>query len=268
MSKKRKTARPEDSRLRRLAVRTVSLDLPSGYVIPRHSHGFHQLVYSSTGVMTVKTAAGLWVVPSHRAVWMPQGISHEIETSGLVKMRTLYLHTKLSDSFPRECVVVSISPLLRELILHTCRKGMLDHSIPEHARLIAVLVDQIQALPSVPFQLPTPIDPRAKRAAQIILSTLGDEGSLAEICRSAGASRRTLERLFLTETGMTTGVWRQQARVLRALQLLGVGQDVTTVAMDVGYAGTSAFVAMFKKATGSTPGAYGRRNTRPTETID
>ena len=247
-------------------MRSVSLDLPPGYVIPRHSHGSHQLVYSSTGVMTVRTTRGLWVVPSHRAVWMPQGMSHEIETSGLVKMRTLYLHPKISNSFPRECAVVSISPLLRELILHTCRKGMLDNSIPEHARLIGVLVDQIQLLPSVPFQLPIPIDPRANRAAQIILSTLADEGSLAQICRNAGASRRTLERLFLIETGMTTGVWRQQARVLRALQLLGTDHDVTTVAADVGYSGTSAFVAMFKKAIGSTPGAYSRRNTRLRET--
>ena len=218
--------------------------------------------------MTVRTAAGLWVVPSHRALWMPRGMNHGIETSGFVKMRTLYLHPKLSDSFPRECVVVSISPLLRELILHACRKGMLDRSIPEQARLIGVLVDQIHTLPSVPLQLPFPIDPRANRAAQIILSTMADESSLAEICRNAGASRRTLERLFRAETGMTTGVWRQQARVLRALQLLGAGRDVTTVAVELGYSGTSAFVAMFKKAMGRTPGTYGRRSTRLSETID
>ena len=209
--------------------------------------------------MTVRTGQGLWVVPSHRAVWMPQKTEHQIETSGLVKMRTLYLPSTLSDSFPPECVVVSVSPLLRELILHICGIGLLNSSISEHARLIGVLVDQIQALSTVQFQLPLPIDRRARRAAQTILSTLGDERSLDDICRQVGASRRTLERFFLSETGMTTGVWRQQARVLRALQLLGAGQDVTSTALDVGYSGTSAFVAMFKKAIGDTPGRYAMR---------
>src|SRR5436190_14806414 len=96
-------------------VRTFSLDLPVARVIPRHTHEQHQLVYASTGVMTVRTARGLWVVPSHRAVWMPARMEHEIETSGFVAMRTLYLDPALSESFPRQCVVVSVSPLLREL---------------------------------------------------------------------------------------------------------------------------------------------------------
>jgi AraC-like DNA-binding protein len=237
-------------------VRTFSVDLPVARVIPRHTHEQHQLVYASTGVMTVRTERGMWVVPSHRAVWMPAGMEHEIETSGFVAMRTLYLDATLSDRFPSQCIVVSVSPLLRELILHACRIGVLDGANVEHARLIAVLVDQMHVLPTVAFQLPLPQDPRAQRAARTILSAPGDENSIDDICRLAGASRRTLERLFFSETGMTIGMWRQQARVLRALQLLGAGHNVTSVGLDVGYSGTSAFVAMFKKAIGTTPGAY------------
>jgi AraC-like DNA-binding protein len=186
-------------------------------------------------------------------------MEHEIETSGFVAMRTLYLDTTLSDSFPKQCVVVSVSPLLRELVLHACRIGVLNGANAEQARLINVLVDQMHILPAVPFQLPLPLDPRAQRAARAILSAPGDEHSIDEICRHAGASRRTLERFFFAETGMTTGLWRQQARVLRGLQLLGAGHNVTSVALEVGYSGTSAFVAMFKKAIGTTPGAYARR---------
>ena len=206
--------------------------------------------------MTVRTARGLWVVPPHRAVWMPAEMEHEIETSGFLAVRTLYLETTLSDTFPRQCTVVSVSPLLRELILHACRIGVLEGANAEHARLIAVLLDQMQVLPTVAFQLPLPLDPRALRAARAILSAPGDEHSIDAICTKAGASRRTLERLFFSETGMTTGLWRQQARVLRALQLLGAGHNVTSVALEVGYSGTSAFVTMFKKAIGTTPGAY------------
>jgi AraC-like DNA-binding protein len=186
-------------------------------------------------------------------------MEHEIETSGFVAMRTLYLEPTLSVSFPDRCVVVSVSPLLRELILHACRVGVLNVADAEQARLIAVLVDQLHILPSVPFQLPLPVDPRAQRAARAVLAAPGDECSFVQLCRKAGGSRRTLDRLFSLETGMSIGVWRQQARVLRALQLLGAGHNVTSVALEVGYSGTSAFVSMFKKTTGTTPGAYAAR---------
>ncbi len=187
---------------------------------------------------------------------------HEIEMSGFVSVRTLYLDPTLSDSFPSRCGVVNVSPLLRELILHACRIGVLDSSNAEHTRLIGVLVDQVHTLTVIPFQLPWPRDRRAHRAAEMIFGELGQEfSSLNAICRRVGASRRNLERLFLTETGMTIGLWRQQARVLRGLQLLGAGHNVTSVALDVGYSGTSAFVAMFKKAIGTTPGRYAMRNT-------
>src|SRR5258705_3710235 len=101
-----------------LHVRTFSVDLPVARVIPRHSREQYQLVYASAVVMTVRTKRGMWVVPSHRAVWMPAGMEHEIETSGFVAMRTLYLDTTLSNNVPSQCLVVSVSPLLRELILH------------------------------------------------------------------------------------------------------------------------------------------------------
>jgi AraC-like DNA-binding protein len=243
-----------------MRVRTLAMDLPTPRIIPLHAHSQHQLVYGSSGVMTVRTARGLWVVPAHRAVWMPAEMEHEIETSGFVALRTLYLDPALSASFPSGCEVVSVSPLLRELILHACRIGVLNDANAEQARLIAVLVDQLHVLPSIPFQLPLPVDPRAKRAARAILAAPGDERSFTQLCRHAGGSRRTLDRLFSSETGMTIGLWRQQARVLRALQLLGAGHNVTSVALEVGYSGTSAFVSMFKKAIGTTPGNYSTRS--------
>ena len=45
-----------------------------------------------------------------------------------------------------------------------------------------------------------------------------------DMAREAGASRRTLERLFQKETGMSLGRWRQQARLLHAMRLLARGE--------------------------------------------
>ena len=70
------------------------------------------------------------------------------------------------------------------------------------------------------------------------------------------ASERTVARLFLSETGLSFGAWRQQARVLEAMGRLGGGAPVTQVALDLGYDSVSAFSAMFRRAAGASPSAY------------
>lgn len=71
-----------------------------------------------------------------------------------------------------------------------------------------------------------------------------------------GATGRTLTRHFRMETGMSFIQWRQQIRILEALKLLGMQEAVTTVAIELGYDSPSAFISMFKKALGKTPGQY------------
>jgi AraC-like DNA-binding protein len=104
-----------------------------------------------------------------------------------------------------------------------------------------------------------PRDMHAARAAEILRADPGGPGgvrSLDRLARETGASKRTLERRFRAETGMGLGRWRQQLRLLQALRLLAEGQPVTSVALEVGYQSTSAFISMFKKAMGSTPRRY------------
>ncbi len=55
---------------------------------------------------------------------------------------------------------------------------------------------------------------------------------------------------------MTMAEWRQRLRMLRAVQLLAEGQPVTAAALAVGYSSVSAFIAVFKKEFGATPGRY------------
>jgi AraC-like DNA-binding protein len=55
---------------------------------------------------------------------------------------------------------------------------------------------------------------------------------------------------------MTFGTWRTQVRLLASLPLLAAGMPVATVARRVGYATPSAFVAAFRRVTGTTPGTY------------
>jgi AraC-like DNA-binding protein len=128
--------------------------------------------------------------------------------------------------------------------------------VPAHANLIGLLVDQLQALPAIPLQLPAPRDARAKRAASFLRENPSHAASLERIARRAGASKRTLERLFLRETGMSFGLWRQQLRLMQALERLAAGESVTEVALAVGYESTSAFISRFRQVLGTTPGRY------------
>lgn len=119
-----------------------------------------------------------------------------------------------------------------------------------------MIVDQLEPADSIPLQLPHPADSRALRVVGMLLADPGKQQTLEELCADCGASKRTIERLFLAETKMTFGQWRQQMRLLHALQLLASGEKVTGAALDAGYGSTSAFISMFRRQLGTTPTRY------------
>jgi len=234
----------------------LSADLPSGHSIIEHSHPEDQLIFACQGVMTVSTAQGIWVVPPLRAVWIPAGIPHSVRTSGAVSMRTLYFQRGLADNLPAQCQVIRVSPLLKELILHACALCRLSRARPAERRIIGMLLDLLSAAHSLPVKLPHPADPRALRVARALLANPADPAPLQRLSRAAGASKRTIERVFLAETRLSFQQWRQQLRLLHALERLAAGEKVTTAALDAGYRSPSAFIAMFKKQLGATPARY------------
>lgn len=238
-----------------IAVRSLALDYPSGFRLDYHSHEWHQLIYASRGVLTVYTQTGAWVIPCNRGVWVPAQVQHSLEMSGSVALRTLYFQKYHHAPF-ETCQAVNISPLMRELILHVIEMGYLLATDAAHARLVVVLVDLIQKLDILPLQLSIPKDRRALRLAKHFQNHPDDTRSLAHLSTQTGASQRTLERLFLSETGMTCGRWRQQCRLLAAFSRLAQGDSVTEVSLAMGYQNTSAFIAIFKTVFGITPGKY------------
>jgi AraC-like DNA-binding protein len=258
MSKMRQDSIFEHVGDRRSEVTTLTHEYPAGHAIPYHFHDRGQLVYATRGVMTVRTTEGAWVVPTHRAVWIPATVPHSIAMSGPVSMRTLYLARRLGKTLPRSCCVITVPPLLRELILQACALGTLNRRRRSEQHLIDVILDQLQVIETVALQLPNPDDPRALRVATVLISNPSNRRSLSQLCRSAGASKRTIERLFQSEIGMSLGKWRQQLRLMHAMRHLAEGVKVTTAALEAGYSTPSAFISSFRKALGTTPTAYFR----------
>jgi len=237
-------------------VASVSYDFQNAHTIPEHFHAEDQLIFASLGVMTLHTKQGIWVVPPSRAVWIPAGTPHLVVMSGTVSMRTLYFLPRLVRRLPQKCFVMNVSPLLRELIIHACGFGKLNTAVAAQKRVIEILRDQLQAAHCVALQLPRPADARAKRIVDTLLTDPAEERTLERLCRDCGASKRTIQRLFLAETKMTFGRWRQQLRLLHGLQLLASGEKVTAAALDAGYSSPSAFISMFRSQLGTTPGRY------------
>ncbi len=233
------------------SVRGYSVTHPAGSAVLPIEPGWDQLLYAASGVMTVSTPAGSWVIPPHRALWIPDGAPASVHTRGRVAVRTLYIASSLR-SLPAQTRAVNVPPLVRELLLHAVRSCPLDLGRSTDAALLTVLLDQLRTIPDAPLQLPRP---REERAAELAVALIDDPAlDLAMLATRVGASRRTLERVFTRETGMTLGAWRRRARMLRALELLAIGTTVTATAATVGYATPSSFVASFRQELGHPPG--------------
>lgn len=244
---------------------TLAYDYADGHAVPAHVHPEDQMVFAFTGVMTVETPQGTWIVPPQRAVWIPGGEIHAITMFGIVRMRSLYFAPGLVTRMGRGCGVLTVSPLLRELIIHACGRPAWHRDQAEEDRLIGVLIDQLGVSEWEPVLLSQPRDPRAQRLAARMLREPKETAPLDDLCRRAGASKRTLERIFQEETGMTLGRWRQQCRLLHAMRLLAAGEKVGAAAAGSGYRSVNAFIVAFKTVLGETPGAYFTRRAPSSE---
>jgi len=241
-----------------LAVRSLASNYFSGYCLEPHQHPWHQLLFASSGAMTVSTSRSSWMIPTGRAVFIPARIDHAIRMWGVVEMRTLYLSPPLTDFDNEECSVIEVAPLLRELILRTVERMGLDSRVAHDARMVGLLEDEVKAAMAAatdpPLALPMPTDEQALALAHHVLEQPVAGDSVDELAQTHGMARRTLERRFREETGMSFGMWRQKARLLDSIRLLAEGKSVTDAALDSGYASVSAYIAAFKNTFGYTPG--------------
>lgn len=232
-------------------MRGYAVTHPAATVVLPIEAGWDQVLYAASGVMTITTDAGTWVIPPHRALWVPDGAPATVRTRARAAVRTLYLASSLRV-LPGTVRALNMPPLARELLLHAVRSAPLDLDRRADAALLTLLLDRLRTLPAAPLQLPAPRDPRAVDLAAAIADD--PAASLGVLTRRVGAGRRTLERLFPVETGMTLGAWQRRARMLHALELLASGTSVTTTAAAVGYSTPSSFVASFRSELGHTPG--------------
>lgn len=231
-----------------------------------HAHPRGQLIYASSGTMRVVCNRDIWVVPPSQAVWVPPLQAHEVTFPGKVVLQNLFVDPSVTDGLPPRCTVLKVSPLLRELIGRAVIIGEEYQPDSPGGRLMQVILDELGQAEATPLHLPMGRDQRLLRVMEALLREPGSNRDLDQWGQLAGASGRTLARLFKAETGLTFRAWRRRLVLQEAITRLSRDEPVTTVAFDLGYTSLSAFIEMFHREVGCSPGALRIRkgqNTAP-----
>jgi len=222
---------------------------------PVHAHRKGQLVVALHGGVTCEVPDALWIAPAQYGIWVPGGVPHRNKATDNARICFLLIEPSALD-MPDACCTLRISPMVREMIQHLADQGVDYPRSGLTERLVSVLLEQLSIAPIEPLKLPISQHPKLRILVDGLTRDCSSRLSLQEWADRLAMSEKTLARLVLKETGLTFGRWQQRLRLLFALQLLATGMSVQRVAGDLGYESVTAFITMFKKALGISPGKY------------
>lgn len=231
-------------------------DYVQGFILPPHQHRRAQLLYGATGLMHVSTCDGEWVIPPQHAVWIPPDTMHAVRFVG-VTTRSLYIEPERVTGLikHRRCEVISVSPLLRQLLLDAVDLPPLYDNERDRT-LINLILLELATMPVREFDIPLPQHPALLTLCQAFLLSPSINDPAERWASALFMSDSTFRRHFLQQTGMSFSAWRQRACVVSALALLITGKPVNSVALSVGYENASSFATMFRRVTGHSPSYY------------
>lgn len=226
-----------------------------GAEVPQHQHRQGQLIMALHGAVTCTAADRLWIVPPGSAVWIPGGVPHSNEVTANARLSYLFVEPNAAR-LPQRCCTLSLSPMLREMILRLADASN-GHEPSDHiGRLMNVMLDELALMPAEGLELPVSSHTKIAMIATALAADPGDRRTLVEWAAQAAMSERSLKRLMVRETGLSFGRWRRQLHLIIALRELASGASVQGVSVHLGYESATAFIVMFKKALGTTPARY------------
>ncbi|KLD66968.1 AraC family transcriptional regulator [Xanthomonas hyacinthi DSM 19077] len=227
-----------------------------GFELEPHRHAKSQLLLVQRGALSCEVEGGLWIVPPRSAIWIPGGAVHAMKMTGALEGYGVFVASGAGTNLPAKCCAVSVTPLLRELLIRAASLPLFYEEGGSHTRLVAVLIDEMAAAKAEDLHLPMPTDARLRCLVDRMMATPAHRETLDALATRAGMSARTMERLMRSETGMSLGRWRQQLSVMLAVKWLAGGASIQQVTADLGYESVPSFVTMFRKALGTSPGRY------------
>ncbi|MEZ5987401.1 MAG: helix-turn-helix transcriptional regulator [Hyphomonas sp.] len=239
---------------------SLAVEKEGAHRVAAHQHDRGHIICPLTGAYWIVTPEGTWLVPAGLALWVPPGVFHEIYSHGSVAARILFVDPACAGQLPPNGGSVKVTPFLEALLARIMTHGNDYGADSPAARLAQVTLDEFAEMEFASLFLPVSKEPRLARVMQRLIETPGLDMGFGDLAREAGASERTLARLFRTETGMTFTQWKTNLTLLQSMERLEKGETVADVAHDLGYASPSSFVYMFRRRLGVPPGAYRNRS--------
>ncbi|HEY9237121.1 MULTISPECIES: AraC family transcriptional regulator [Phenylobacterium] len=236
--------------------------LPARSHFPEHAHGWAQMVYATSGVLTVAIEGASFVISPEQAVWLPPGVPHRVGSLHGAEFRSLWIASEVARPLPGSPTVIRVSPLLRALIIEAASLSAEDLDAGYSGRVTRLILDQLRRAEPIAAALPWPKGGALGRLCEALYDDPADTRSAGDWGRELGMSPRTLSRRFEAEVGVSLRSWRRRMRLFKAIEMLGGGLDVTRTALDLGYGSPSAFIHAFRTEMGDAPQAYLRRTSR------
>lgn len=227
--------------------------MPANATYPVMSHPWGEFVYSYSGITEVTAGEQHYLAPPHLGLWIPAGVEHTGFNHQEAVHCSVYIAQRLCAALPDQLCAVVVSPLVRALLDHLQDLPPEGEHSAARQRVLRVLVDQLASCPTMGSYVPTTEHAGLDAVLQTLRDHPADNRALSELASAHHLSERTLIRHCQRELGMPLTEWRQRLRLVAALPLLQAGRSVESVALELGYATSSAFIAMFKRLTGTSP---------------
>jgi AraC-like DNA-binding protein len=227
---------------------------PDGVAAGMHAHGRGELSWVPKGIQRVLTPAGVWVVPSDFAVFLPGRTLHDAEKHGEGAFHWVKFGQDLAGRLPRATCAVRVTPLLRAALTRATDGAKLTPR--EVDSLLEVFSAEIVDAELKPVMLPLAEPAVLKPIIVRLKQDPADPRALEAWATLLGMSSSTVTRTFQRELGLSFREYRHRVRLLAAFEGLAAGREVSAVARQLGYRSVSMFVELFRKKLGVTPGRY------------
>ncbi|AKC72432.2 AraC family transcriptional regulator [Pandoraea oxalativorans] len=238
-----------------ISFRTATFE--GGEVFEARRQPWAKVGFALTGVMEVSVEGKRFLSPPHYATWIPADASHRCHNRDSVKFVTIYIDREWCREMPDAACTLVLSPLIRAIFSDFLSRDVMTPQGDDDLRLAHVLMDQLRKAPRRDSYLPVSDDPLVKSITDALQLNPSDRRSLADWAESFGATERTVSRRFQSCLGISFNEWRQRLRLVVALSQIEAGKPVQRIADDLGYSTPSAFIAMFRRQTGTSPSFIG-----------
>lgn len=222
-------------------------------VFPSQRQPYGKLLYAVRGIVEFHVEGERYLSPPAYALWIPPDTQHESVARQDIFYTAVYVTRELCAGLPVAPCTLALSAVVKSIAADFAGRDVGKPESDEDKRMAQVIVDQLRLARRYNSYLPSTDDEMLKRLLAILQDTPGDRRSLAELARTLGSTERTLSRRCREHLGISFTEWRQRMKLVTALSLLEKGDSIQSIAYKLGYSNPSAFIAMFRQLTCTSP---------------